>query len=286
MVVFHANERAPVVIIEQVTTDMVQVINLDTGFSHVNFAFETTRPAPEPFFASTEQVRQVLAANPDKPVDALADQRLVRRYLPLNPACTESIFTDVPVQCFYWDNWRAWGGLPKPFADADSDNVSTNTLFSWDQRENLVYSFATGKPVSIAFVAGDYDASARYYDLDALAALLVEHPWIREVGYDSGRPGHYDHVPASLSVVVSLPQDVYEAALAAVSASEHYRSISELLFGAPSRSVKPVGVDADLLGIASAVRNCPYVEPQDEWASGETFGALEKSLPSSSAMLG
>lgn len=267
-------------IIEQHLTDMVDVTDLPEGISRLTFAFEATKRAPLSFYASTEQVQQVLAANPAEPVTSLADTRTVRQYLPLNPACTESFLTEIPIECFYYDGWRSRGNMPKPLAEADADvPVTPETLFSWDPNDMKVYSFVTGKPTSIAMTAGGHLASAEYYDLDALAALLKDHPWVKAVAFDGGRPDYYDHVSASLSVILTLPQDVYDAALATAAMAPYHCSIDYLLFQQPCRTEPldgPLGPDP--LGIASAVRTTKYKAPQEEWDRGETFPALE-SLP-------
>lgn len=53
-----------------------------------------------------------------------------------------------------------------------------------------------------------FEVSNRYVDVARAEAHLHEHPMVKHVAYERGRPSNYDHVPSSLQLVVALPDAV------------------------------------------------------------------------------
>ncbi len=52
------------------------------------------------------------------------------------------------------------------------------------------------------------EVSDRYVDVHRAQPALDANPIVRQVVYDRGRPGSYDHVPAALHLTVALPDDL------------------------------------------------------------------------------
>jgi hypothetical protein len=262
------------VIIEQRITDLAQVDDLGDNISRVSIVRET-RKSPEPFYARTSDVTAALDGA-KKQVDALDK---IDAFQVLNPACDVSILTDVPPQALiFTPNWRSRGGLPGPFAAADGVVAPTpETLFRYDHHNDRLVAFTTNAPVSIPFVSGGAISSAEYWDLPALADLLEAHPWVKQVFFDAGRPSGWDHIPASLSVLLVLPQDVYEALQDIQGGTGR---VSDALFFLPrypdSKTARASSLGTDPLGIASALRTDEYEHPGEEWDYGPSFPALEK----------
>lgn len=73
------------------------------------------------------------------------------------------------------------------------------------------YRFRAERPISRPYRLDGVGLSARRLRLTVAAEILAAHPWVLSVELAAGRPGSYDHVPASVVPIVLLPQDVHDA---------------------------------------------------------------------------
>lgn len=118
-----------------------------------------------------------------------------------------------------------------------------------------------------------FELTARYIHLTNAQAHLEQHPQVLEVTYERGHPGSYDHVPASLRIMVKFTDEQWKAlADAAATHYANYRKAGERPAGPSSNLIEqflvwphasggsdPLG---DPLGLAAFAHDS-YEEPDD-----------------------
>lgn len=166
------------------------------------------------------------------------------------------------------------------FAEAAADGtfrtiidaaVAAGEVFEYDAWNESLWAIDADDSAGPVSRPIRFELSARYVDLAAAAAILEGDDTVTNITFDDGRPGSYDHVPASLHVVAhfnaddwALLNDATRAlhpihdTLAHRPASANSHSIEQLLTW-PHR----IDMGRDILGLRATLRTTDYVEPDD-----------------------
>ena len=105
------------------------------------------------------------------------------------------------------------------------------------------------------------ELSARYLNIDAAQRVLNAHPQVVRCVYDNGRPGSYDHVPASLRVWVKCSDEQFAALMNLPTRAGWEASVVGTLEGAVYAE-SDIEALRDFLGL-SAFRHDSYIDPTD-----------------------
>jgi hypothetical protein len=171
---------------------------------------------------------------PSSPAEALDTVDKTHHLLLLTSAGRDELDQYGVAQTIYRDYWNnnKWGAehiIPDTdWCDtlaAMSDDTIVRQAVELSYSDNSVWKLGAQDADGPLNVPVTMAISDRYVRINDARTHLEQHPNVLDVTFNAGRPGAYDHVPASLELLVRLDDDTWKS-VAAKAAEEYARYIT------------------------------------------------------------